>query len=151
MVFAYVIISSSCSYGWVSLYIPLCGTWWEVWSSLYWEIIFTVILYYFWDLLIYLLSNVLFILFSYSYLFIYLFIYSSGIYLFTCRVLPKTKKKMVLNAFLPNTQHYKVQIKGKWSNPGKGIAPSPKPWSNTYWKGSLRVSLDYGRPTTYYR
>ena len=24
-------------------------------------------------------------------------------------------------------QHYKVQIKGKWSNPGKGFAPSPTP------------------------
>ena len=33
----------------------------------------------------------------------------------------------------------------KWSNPGKGVAPSPTPWSSSYQKGSLRVSLDYGR------
>ena len=37
-------------------------------------------------------------------------------------VIPKTKKKMVLDAALLNTQHYKVRIKGKveqsceWSN-----------------------------------
>ena len=33
----------------------------------------------------------------------------------------------------------------KWSNPGKGVAPSPKPWCSSYRKGSLRVTLDYGR------
>ena len=33
--------------------------------------------------------------------------------------------KMVLDAALLNTQHYKVRIKGKWSNPGNGEAPSP--------------------------
>ena len=42
------------------------------------------------------------------------------------QVIPKTQK-MVLDDFLLNTQHYKVQIKGKWSNPGKGVVPSPKP------------------------
>ena len=31
---------------------------------------------------------------------------------------------MVLDASLLNTQHYKV----KWSNPGKGVAPSPEHW-----------------------
>ena len=34
------------------------------------------------------------------------------------RVIPKTQK-MVLDTALLNTQHYKVGIKGKWSNPGK--------------------------------
>ena len=29
---------------------------------------------------------------------------------------------MVLDASLLNTQHYKVQIKGKWNNPGEGVA-----------------------------
>ena len=38
------------------------------------------------------------------------------------RVIPKTLK-MVLDASLINTQHYKVRINGKWSNPGNGIAP----------------------------
>ena len=33
----------------------------------------------------------------------------------------------------------------KWSNPGKGVAPSPTHWCSSYRKGSLRVTLDYGR------
>ena len=33
----------------------------------------------------------------------------------------------------------------KWSNPGKGVAPSPIPWCSSYRKGSLRVTLDYCR------
>ncbi len=37
------------------------------------------------------------------------------------RVIPKTLIKMVLDTSLLNTQNYKV----KWSNPGKGVAPSP--------------------------
>ena len=39
------------------------------------------------------------------------------------RVIPKTPK-MVLDATLLNTQHYKVQIKNNCSNPGNGVAPS---------------------------
>ena len=39
-------------------------------------------------------------------------------------VIQKTQK-MVLAATLLNTQHYKVRIKVKWSNPGKRVAPSP--------------------------
>ena len=64
------------------------------------------------------------------------------------RVIPKTQK-MVLDASLLNTQHYKVWIKGKWSNPGKRVAPSQTPWFSSYWKGSLRVILDYGRQLLY--
>ena len=37
----------------------------------------------------------------------------------------------------------------KWSNPGKGVAPSPAPQCSSYWKGSLRVALDYGRQLYY--
>ena len=33
----------------------------------------------------------------------------------------------------------------KWSNPGKGVAPSPTPRCRSYWKGSLLVALDYSR------
>ena len=51
---------------------------------------------------------------------------------------------MVLDAILLNTQHYKVQIKCKWSNPGKGVAPSPTSWCSSYRKGSPRVTLHYG-------
>ena len=32
----------------------------------------------------------------------------------------------------------------KWSNPGKGVAPSLATRCSSYWKGSLRVTLDYG-------
>ena len=32
----------------------------------------------------------------------------------------------------------------KWSNPGKGVAPSPTPWYSCYWKGKLRITLDCG-------
>ena len=59
------------------------------------------------------------------------------------RIIPKTLK-MVLNTSLLNTQQYKVLSRVKWSNPGKGVAPSPKPQCSSYWKGSLLVALDYG-------
>ena len=38
------------------------------------------------------------------------------------RVIPKTQK-IVLDAALFSTQHYKMRIKGKVDNPGKGVAP----------------------------
>ena len=60
------------------------------------------------------------------------------------RVIPKTLK-MVLDASLLNTQHYKVRIKGKVEKSWKGVAPFPTPWCSSYRKGSLRVTLDYGR------
>ena len=60
------------------------------------------------------------------------------------RVIPKTQK-MVLDASLLNTQHYKVRIKGKVEQLGKGLAPSPTHWCSSYRKGSFRVTLDYGR------
>ena len=57
-------------------------------------------------------------------------------------VIPKTLK-IVLDASLLNT-HYNVWIKGKWSIPGKGVAPSPTPWCICYWKRSLHVALNNG-------
>ena len=53
---------------------------------------------------------------------------------------------------LLNTQHYKVRIEStvKWSNPGKGVAPSPTPWCSTYWKGSLQITLDNGHQLYFY-
>ena len=59
------------------------------------------------------------------------------------RVIPKTQK-MVLDASLLNTQHYKVRIKGKVEQSREGVAPSPTHWCSSYRKGSLRVTLDYG-------
>ena len=47
------------------------------------------------------------------------------------QVTPKTQK-MVLDASLLNTQHYKVRIKGKWTNLGKRVGPSSTPQSNSY-------------------
>ena len=60
------------------------------------------------------------------------------------RVIPKTQK-MVLDASLLNTQHYKVRIKGKVEQSREGVAPSPTHWCSSYRKGSLRVTLDSGR------
>ena len=60
------------------------------------------------------------------------------------RVIPKTQK-MVVDASLLNTQHYKVRIKGKVEPSREGVAPSPTSWCSSYRKGSLRVTLDYGR------
>ena len=60
------------------------------------------------------------------------------------RVIPKTQK-LVLDASLLNTQHYKVRIKGKVEQSREGVAPSPTHWCSSYLKGSLRVTLDYGR------
>ena len=57
------------------------------------------------------------------------------------RVIPKTQK-IVLDASLLNTQHYKVRIKGKVEQSREGVAPSPTPWCSSYRKGSLRVTLD---------
>ena len=58
------------------------------------------------------------------------------------RVIPKTQK-MVLGATLLNTQHYKVRV--KWSNPGKGVAPSSTHGYSIWREASLWVTLDYGR------
>ena len=33
----------------------------------------------------------------------------------------------------------------KWSNSGKGVAPSPTPWCRSFRKGSFWVTFDYGR------
>ena len=47
-------------------------------------------------------------------------------------VIQKTQK-MILNAFLANTQHYEVGVKGKRSNPGKEEAPSPRSQYSSNW------------------
>ena len=54
--------------------------------------------------------------------------------------------KMVLDVALLNTRHYKVRIKGK--------VVQSREW-NSYWKGNLPLTLDYGRQqqqatTTYF-
>ena len=57
-------------------------------------------------------------------------------------------QKLVLDTSLLNTQHYKVLSRVKWSNPGKGVVPSPTHRCSSHRKGSLRVALDYSRQLT---
>ena len=57
---------------------------------------------------------------------------------------------MVLDTSLLNTQQYKVCIKGKVSNPGKVVAPSPTSQCSSYWKGSFLATLGYGRQLYFY-
>ena len=57
---------------------------------------------------------------------------------------------MVLLAALLNTHHYKIRIKGKWINPGKGVMPSATPQGSSYWKRSLWAVSDNGRPNYLY-
>ena len=47
------------------------------------------------------------------------------------RVIPMTQI-IVLDTYLINIQHYKVRIKDKWSNPEKGVAPSPTARCSSY-------------------
>ena len=47
----------------------------------------------------------------------------------------------ILDASMLNTQHYKVQIKGKRRNPGKEVAPTPRPLCSIYCKRSLQVMV----------
>ena len=54
----------------------------------------------------------------------------------------------VLPARYDADDDYKVS-RVKWSNQGKGVAPSPTPQCSSYWKGSLRVTLDYGSQLFY--
>ena len=61
------------------------------------------------------------------------------------RVIPKTFKKWYLILPCLTLSIIRYLSKVKWSNPGKGVVPSPTPWCSRYWKGSLRVTLDYSR------
>ena len=60
------------------------------------------------------------------------------------RIIPKTQK-MVLDASLLNTQHYKVQIKGKMEQSREKRSTLSTPRCSSDWKRSLRVALDYDR------
>ena len=51
-------------------------------------------------------------------------------------LIPKTQKMVLSNI------RYDSRV--KWSNPGKRLAPFPTPWCSSCWKGSLRVTYDYG-------
>ena len=60
------------------------------------------------------------------------------------RVIPKTQK-LVFDAALLNTQHYKVRIKGKVEQSREWVVPSLTPRCSSYWKGasgSLSTKID---------
>ena len=56
-------------------------------------------------------------------------------------IISKTQK-MVLDGSWLNTQHYKAQIKGMWSNSGKGVVPSPTPVIVAIEKGAFGLPFD---------
>ena len=60
------------------------------------------------------------------------------------RVMPMTLK-MVLDTSFLTLSNIRYVSRVKWSNPGKGLAPSFTHRCSTYWKRSLWVTLDYGR------
>ena len=57
-------------------------------------------------------------------------------------VLPKTQKKWYLRPPCLTLSIIRYGSRVKWSNPGNGVTPSPSPQCSSYWKGSLRVTLD---------
>ena len=58
-----------------------------------------------------------------------------------CCFIPKTIKMVLDTSLTLSNIRYISRV--KWSNPGKGVAPSPTPRCSSYWKGSLLVALDY--------
>ena len=62
------------------------------------------------------------------------------------RFIPKTIK-MVLDASLLNTQHYRVRIKGKVEQSMKGVAPSPTPCCSKLSKRKLSCHPRLWSPT----
>ena len=49
------------------------------------------------------------------------------------RIIPKTQKWYLIPPCL-TLNNIKYVSRVKWSNPGKGVAPSPTPWCSGYWK-----------------
>ena len=58
-------------------------------------------------------------------------------------VIPKTQKWHLMPPCL-TLSNIREGSRVKWSNPGKGVAPSPTPQCSSYQKGSLQVTIDYG-------
>ena len=56
-------------------------------------------------------------------------------------VIPKTLKWYLMTPYLI-LSNIRYVSRVKWSNPGKGVAPSPTPRCSSYWKGSLLVAFD---------
>ena len=60
------------------------------------------------------------------------------------RVIPQTKKWSLMPPCL-TLSITRNASRVKWSNPEKRKVPPPTYWCSSYRKGSLRVTLDYGR------
>ena len=60
------------------------------------------------------------------------------------RVMLKTQK-WYLMLFCLTFSIIRYGSRVKWSNQGNGVERSPTSWCNSYPKGRLRVTLDYGR------
>ena len=59
------------------------------------------------------------------------------------RVIPKTQKwYLMLPCLILSIIRYGSRV--KWSNPGNRVALSSTPQCGSYWKGSLRVTLEEG-------
>ena len=54
-------------------------------------------------------------------------------------------KKWYLKLLCLTLSNIRWESRVKWSNPGKGVAPSPKPRCSSYRKKSFRFTLDLGR------
>ena len=66
------------------------------------------------------------------------------------RVIPKTFKKWYLIPHCLTLSIIRYVSRVKWSNAGKGVAPSPTPQCSSYWKGTLWVTFDYSRKLYFY-
>ena len=66
------------------------------------------------------------------------------------RVIPMMFKKWYLIPPCLTLSNIRYVSRAKWSNPRKGVAPSPTPRCSSYWKGSLLVTLDYGCQLYFY-
>ena len=75
----------------------------------------------------------------YIYIYIYIYIHQSQVASYQ----RLSKWYLISPCLTLNNIRYVSRV--KWSNSGKGVAPSPTHRCISYWKGSLLVVLDYGR------
>ena len=61
---------------------------------------------------------------------------------FNPRLIYTNDSKIVLDATLLSTQHFKVKIKGKVGQSREESSASPTPQCSGYWKESFRVTHD---------
>ena len=80
--------------------------------------------------------------------FFYLFLHSPMVWETWVQSLVASYQRLLKWYLIPpclTLSNIRYVFRVKWSNPGKGVAPSPTPWCCSYWKGSLQVTLDSSR------